>query len=39
MERTAGVIAAVAFDFRDGQIANIYLMLNPEKLQHLSARS
>ncbi len=39
LERNNGELAAVAFDFRDGRIANIYLMLNPEKLRHLTAAS
>ncbi len=38
MRRTDGQIAAVAFDFRAGKIANIYLMLNPDKLRHLRAQ-
>jgi RNA polymerase sigma-70 factor, ECF subfamily len=38
-ERDDGQLAAVAFDFRDGRIANIYLMLNPDKLRHLPAES
>jgi RNA polymerase sigma-70 factor (ECF subfamily) len=37
MERTNGQIIAVSFDFQDGCISNIYLMLNPDKLRHLSA--
>jgi RNA polymerase sigma-70 factor, ECF subfamily len=36
-ERDDGQMAAVAFDYRGGRIANIYLMLNPEKLRHLHA--
>ncbi len=39
IKRTSGEVNAIAFDFRDGRIANIYLMLNPEKLRHLSAAS
>jgi hypothetical protein len=38
-ERDDGQLAAVAFDFRDGKIANIYLMLNPDKLRHLAGVS
>ncbi len=39
IKRTSGEVNAIAFDFRDGRIASIYLMLNPEKLRHLSAAS
>jgi RNA polymerase sigma-70 factor, ECF subfamily len=34
-ERGAGEVLAMSFDFRDRRIANIYLMINPEKLRHL----
>jgi RNA polymerase sigma-70 factor (ECF subfamily) len=35
IERESGDIFTVAFDFRDGLIANIYLVINPDKLRHL----
>jgi RNA polymerase sigma-70 factor (ECF subfamily) len=35
IERGAGEVLTMAFDFRDGLIANIYLMINPDKLRHL----
>ena len=37
IERGAHEILTLAFDFRDGLIANIYLMINPDKLRHLSS--
>jgi RNA polymerase sigma-70 factor (ECF subfamily) len=39
VERTGGEILTMAFDFRDGQIANIYLTMNPDKLRHLGLSS
>jgi|SRR5579885_136891 len=39
LERTNGEISTVGFDFRDGRICAIYLMLNPAKLRHLRDRS
>ncbi len=38
MRRANGQVAAVALDFRNGKIANIYLMLNPDKLRHLAVQ-
>jgi len=35
MERDTGEVFTVALDFRDGLIANIYLVINPDKLRHL----
>ena len=35
IERGADEVLTMAFDFRDGLIANIYLMINPDKLRHL----
>ncbi len=37
IERGANEILTLAFDFRDGLIANIYLIINPDKLRHLSS--
>jgi RNA polymerase sigma-70 factor, ECF subfamily len=38
IERHSGEVFIVAFDFRDGVIANIYLVINPDKLSHLHPR-
>ena len=38
IERDAGDVFTVAFDFHDGVIANIYLVINPNKLRHLHPR-
>jgi len=35
IERESGDIFTLSFDFRDGRIANIYLVINPDKLRHL----
>jgi RNA polymerase sigma-70 factor (ECF subfamily) len=35
IERGASEVLTMAFDFRDGLIAGIYLMINPDKLRHL----
>ena len=35
IERGADEMLTVAFDYRDGLIAGIYLMINPDKLRHL----
>jgi RNA polymerase sigma-70 factor (ECF subfamily) len=35
IERGAGEVLTMAFDYRDGVIAGIYLMINPDKLRHL----
>jgi RNA polymerase sigma-70 factor (ECF subfamily) len=35
IERDSGDVFTLAFDFRDGLIANIYLVINPDKLRHL----
>jgi RNA polymerase sigma-70 factor, ECF subfamily len=35
IERGAGEILTMAFDFRDGAIGGVYLMINPDKLRHL----
>jgi len=35
IERGAGEVLTMAFDYRDGLIAGIYLMINPDKLRHL----
>jgi RNA polymerase sigma-70 factor (ECF subfamily) len=35
LESTNGQVMTLAFDFRHAKIANIYLMLNPDKLHHL----
>jgi RNA polymerase sigma-70 factor (ECF subfamily) len=35
IERDSGDVFTLAFDFRDGVIANIYLVINPDKLRHL----
>jgi RNA polymerase sigma-70 factor, ECF subfamily len=37
IERGGNEILTLAFDFRDGLIANIYLIINPDKLRHLSS--
>jgi len=34
IERGAGEVLTMAFDFRDRLIANIYLMINPDKLRY-----
>jgi RNA polymerase sigma-70 factor (ECF subfamily) len=39
LERINGDISTVGFDFRDGRISAIYLVLNPAKLRHLRAPS
>src|SRR5215472_17080748 len=38
IERDSGDVLTVAFDFRDGLIANIYQVINPDKLRHLLSR-
>jgi RNA polymerase sigma-70 factor, ECF subfamily len=38
VERDSGDVFTVAFDFRHGLIANIYLVINPDKLRHLDPR-
>src|SRR6516225_6478158 len=38
IERESGDIFTLAFDFRDGLIASIYLVINPDKLRHLQPR-
>jgi len=35
IERDQGEMLTMAFDFRDGLIANLYLMMNPDKLHQL----
>jgi hypothetical protein len=35
IERDAGEVFTVGFDFGDGVIAKIYLVINPDKLWHL----
>jgi RNA polymerase sigma-70 factor, ECF subfamily len=35
IEGATGEIFTVALDFRDGVVANIYLVINPDKLRHL----
>ena len=35
IERESGDIFTLSFDFRDGRIANIYLVINPDKVRHL----
>jgi RNA polymerase sigma-70 factor (ECF subfamily) len=35
IERGESEVLTMAFDFRDGLIAGIYLMINPDKLRHL----
>jgi RNA polymerase sigma-70 factor (ECF subfamily) len=35
IERPDGEVLTMAFDFRDGLIANIYVVINPDKLRHL----
>jgi RNA polymerase sigma-70 factor, ECF subfamily len=35
IERGAGEVLTLAFDYRDGLIAGLYLMINPDKLRHL----
>jgi len=35
IERASGDVFTMAFDFRDSLIANIYLVINPDKLRHL----
>jgi len=39
LERNDGQRATLGFDFKDGRIGNIYLMLNPAKLRHLAPGS
>lgn len=39
VERAGGEVWTVAFDFREGRIANIYMTMNPDKLRHLGASS
>ena len=38
IERDSGDVFTMAFDFRDGLIANIYQIINPDKLRHLRPR-
>jgi RNA polymerase sigma-70 factor (ECF subfamily) len=35
IEMGSGEVMTLSFDFHDGQIANIYLMRNPDKLRHI----
>jgi RNA polymerase sigma-70 factor (ECF subfamily) len=37
-ERSSGDVFTLAFDFRDDVIANVYLVINPDKLHHLRPR-
>jgi RNA polymerase sigma-70 factor (ECF subfamily) len=39
IERDSGDVFTMVFDFRDGVIGNIYLVINPDKLRHLRPRS
>ncbi|MGB6553821.1 MAG: RNA polymerase sigma factor SigJ [Candidatus Binataceae bacterium] len=39
VERAGGQVITMAFDFRDGLIANIYTTMNPDKLRHLAVSS
>jgi len=37
-ERDSGGVFTLAFDYRDGLIANVYLVINPDKLRHVHLR-
>jgi RNA polymerase sigma-70 factor, ECF subfamily len=38
IERDSGDVFTLTFDFCDGVIANVYLVINPDKLRHVQPR-